>query len=378
MEKEAIVLGDVEMGGGNLTDDFICDKALSELINQQSKKKGNIDLIFNGDTFDFLKCPYIDDKGNKSFPRHITAEISLGKMKLVYEAHKPVFQALSKFVKIKNHNLYFIIGNHDHDLFFPELQEEIKRLIGTPQRVHFPGLSYKQDGLYVEHGQQYDFLHRINFESLFLNYKGKSLLNFPWASFGLISTFMDLKEEHPFLERISPRPLLLSLHHMVLRKISLRSIGYFFKSVLYYPFRYYADPTYNFPQKLFGEFYYRLKNRHFDVDDIIDVFRKEKKKLTTKVHVLGHIHKTYEQKEQGKAIIHPGSWKDEYVLDAKTRVLNPKKKYYVQVKIKDKKIDYTLQEIPNKRSALLFDDVRKNEHSYLHLAAWEEGYQLKI
>ena len=90
LEKEIISLGDIEMGAGNLTDDFISDKALAELISELSKRPHLVDLIFNGDTFDFLKSPYF--KTNQlTYPRHITAEISLNKLNLIYHAHNKVF-----------------------------------------------------------------------------------------------------------------------------------------------------------------------------------------------------------------------------------------------------------------------------------------------
>ena len=100
LEREIISLGDVEMGAGNLTDDFISDRLLAELIIELCKRPHEIDLVFNGDTFDFLKCPYF--KVNQlSYPRHITEDISLNKLNLIYHAHNKVFRALKKFFKNK-------------------------------------------------------------------------------------------------------------------------------------------------------------------------------------------------------------------------------------------------------------------------------------
>ncbi len=377
MYKEIIVIGDVEIGAGNLTDDFISDNAFSELINSLARSKHPVDLVLNGDIFDFLKCPYRCD-GKLTYPRHITAEISLNKLHLMYEAHPKVFQAWKNFVSHRQKRILFIIGNHDHDLFFKPVREQVKKLLGNSPRVIFPGLKYINGPVYVEHGHQYDFLNQINFKNLFLNYKGKSILNFPWVPFGLISNFMDMKEEHPFMERISPRNLMLSLHGMVIRKISLRSLGYFLKSVLYYPFRYYSDPTYSFPSNLLQEFYQRLKTRHWDVDEVMDVFRKQRKYTQAKISVLGHIHEKKIKKTRGQVIIHPGSWKDEYILNPKTRTLTPKKKHYVQIKLYKHGCDYEVKEYPIPRSIFLFDDVRKDEFMYLHLAAKEEGYKLRV
>ena len=379
MQKEIIVIGDVEIGAGNLTDDFISDKALSELILSLKRKRHPVDLIMNGDTFDFLKCPYLE-QGKYVYPRHITKEISLGKLALMYKAHYRLFQAWKVFVAAKDCNLYFITGNHDHDLFFPEVRKKIKALLGNSRGVHFPGLSYRFGEVYVEHGQQYDFLHQVNFKNMFVNYKGQFLLNFPWVSFGLISSFMDIKEEYPFMERIHPRPILLYFHSLILRKIRLRSIGYVLKSILYYPFRYYDDPTYRFPQQLFGELLRRVKLRHWEVDEIVGVFKRKRAGVLKKhkIYVLGHIHKKYVEHRQDCVIIHPGSWRDEYFLDKKTKILRPRKKYYVQIKVFPAKIEHEVKEYHIKRSSFFFDEVRKNERLYLQLAALEEGYDLKL
>ena len=375
MQKEIIVIGDVELGSGNLTDDFISDRALSTLLVSLGQKSHPVDLVMNGDTFDFLKCPFYKD-GKATYPRHITKEISLMKLQNIYRAHERVFKAWKEFVSHPKNNLYFIVGNHDHELVYPEVQEDIKVLLGGTENIHFPGLVYKNNGVYVEHGHQYDFLHEINFDNLFLSYQGSSVLNFPWISFGLMTAFMDIKEEHPFLERITPKASLLNLHHLVLRKISVRSISYFFKSLLYYPFRYYSDPTYTRPNSLFGELLRRLKNRHFDVDEIMNVFLKRQKKVLPqyKIFVLGHIHQTYEKQKRDCVVIHPGSWRDEYNLDLKSKMLKPRLKHYVDIKISDKGLRYETKEYPIKRSIFSFDEVIKDERKYLELAAQEEGY----
>src|SRR3989339_732542 len=266
LEKEIIVLGDIEMGAGNLTDDFISDKALSELILELVKRPHPVDLVLNGDTFDFLKCSYF--------------------------------------------------------------------------------------------------------------YKNKLVLNLPYTSLGLISYFMHLKEEHPFLERVFPRHTLFSFHHSVVKKMTFRGVSYFFKSILYYPFRYYSDPTYTFPRNLFSEFYRRIKQFNWDVDDIVHVFKRKRKKLFSlhKIYVLGHIHEKYIEDKEGVVILHPGSWRDEYDLIQDTRQLICRQKRYIQILVNaEDKLDYQLIVFPLQRSVLNFDQVVKNERYYLKKAAEEES-----
>ena len=165
--KQLIIIGDIEMGAGNATDDFIADTMLANLIVRLSKRIHPIDLILNGDTFDFLKCPYALPA---RYTRHVTAEIALKKLQLVVEAHTKVFQALKKFSSKKGKNIYFIIGNHDLEIAFQEVQEKMRSMIGN---VHFPGLKYENDNIYVEHGQQYDIPNYIHPSHTFIVHRGK-------------------------------------------------------------------------------------------------------------------------------------------------------------------------------------------------------------
>ena len=193
MLKEIIILGDIEMGGGTNTDDFISDKALSRLIYSLCNKNIPVDLVLNGDTFDFLKCPHIID-GKATYPRHITSEISLAKLRLIYRAHTRVFEALKRFAAEKKNRLFFIVGNHDPDLVHPKVQEEIRVLLDSCDNIIF-SFYYNEHHVHAEHGHQYDFLNKVNEQRLFLNYKGQRILSIPWIAFGITSKFMYLKEK---------------------------------------------------------------------------------------------------------------------------------------------------------------------------------------
>jgi hypothetical protein len=374
LEKEIIVLGDIEMGAGNLTDDFISDNALTELIEELCKRPHAVDLVLNGDTFDFLKCPYFS-ANQLSYPRHITSEISINKLNLIYHAHNKVFRALKKFCKDKNNRLYFNIGNHDTDLVYHAVQKRIKELLSNSNNIYFKQV-YRYKNVHVEHGQQYDFLTKINFDKLFLNYRGKEILNQSFISFGLISRFMHMKEKHPFLERIFPRKELLKIQRRLIKKLTRRTVGYFIKSMLYYPLRYFYDPTYTYPRELFRELYIRLKNVHWDVDKVIPTFKRKKKHSFKKdrIFVLGHIHEKFVEDKDNIALIHPGSWRDEYDLDVDTRKLIPRPKRYVQILITDVGTDYQIIEIPTNRTNLNFDKVINNELKHVKLVAKEEKF----
>lgn len=373
--KEIIVIGDIEMGAGNLTDDFIADKALSSLIQELAQRPQPVDLILNGDTFDFLKCPSTL-KPKTHYPRHVTEEISVAKLRLIHKAHQPVFDALRIFLAVSGKNIYFIVGNHDHDLVYEEVQREIKKMLVNQEQVHFPGLSYREGDVYVEHGHQYDFFFKANFEKLFLKHKGETFLNLPYVSFGLLGPFMRLKEANPFIERIFPRPALLTHHRVMARKLNKETISYFLKSMLFYPFRFYSDPSYTFPSGIIREFYKRLRTLHWDVGNVTAAFMKQSR-VQQHIVVLGHIHEKRLAQGRKKIVIHPGSWRDEYDFDPKTRELIPRSKRYVRIEVGAGRPQYTLVDLPMLRSIWGFDEVIKDELAYIRLAAREEGYTTK-
>ncbi len=377
LNREIIVLGDIEMGGGTLTDDFISDKALSELISEINQRPHPVDLILNGDTFDFLKCPY--SKGGKLvYTRHITAEVSLNKLELMYAAHKRVFDALTKFVRSSQHNLFFVFGNHDLDLVFPQVQEKIKKILRAKSNVHFI-IGYHANGVYVEHGMQYDYLNKVDFQNMFLKHKGKELLNLSWVSFGMIGKMLPLKEDHPFLERIMDRPRLFTINKFLKKRMAWKVTDYFFKSMVYYPWRYIIDPTYAFPRGLFREFIRRMKLTHWEVDTIVSIFKRRKRRSLhqNKIYVLGHVHHHYLEEKEGTVIIHPGSWRDEYEIDEKDYLFSRMKKY-VQILICDSKCEYQIIPYLIKRSKFKLEDALKNEKKCLKMAAKEEGYDITI
>lgn len=385
LKKEIIILGDTEMGAGNITDDFISDKALSNLILKFAKKRTPIDLILNGDTFDFLKCPYVKKKRNKfkvKYPKKITEEISLNKLENTYLGHKKVFQALKKFVSFPKNNLYFIIGNHDCDLFFPEVQKRIRTLLKGQYNIFFP-LVYEQHGVYAEHGHQYDPLNAVDLQEIFITKRKKTFIKQPDACEGVLFNFMKLKaKHHPFLERIKPVSALLAHHKKLGKKIKRRTVLYFSKRMLGYSMKRLVNKKTKFPKELVREAAQRIKKQvDCDITDIVTPFKKKKRSSLhrNRLYVFGHVHHSYVEKHKKATIIHTDTWRDEYIFEVKTRKLVPKKKAYVYIKVPQRgKLHWKLIELPSKRTKIDFDDVLQDEMKYLRKAAREEGFRMRI
>ena len=107
MQKLTLVFSDIEIGIGNNTDDFVEEKLFCDTLksNFHYHKKYNMDLVLNGDIFDFLKASY-----KNTYPRHVTEKISIWKLEHMYKAHPDFFNTLTEFINLENTRIIFIIG----------------------------------------------------------------------------------------------------------------------------------------------------------------------------------------------------------------------------------------------------------------------------
>jgi UDP-2,3-diacylglucosamine pyrophosphatase LpxH len=147
---------------------FFDDVFESFLLHLEEKSKNQpIELILNGDIFDFDSVTSIPDhptyrtswveQKSGLFPR---VERSLYKIEVILRDHPIFISALQKFIN-KGHRLVFIIGNHDIELQFSEVREKIIEALNLSlelkKSVRFCEWFYlsNKDTL-IEHGNQYD------------------------------------------------------------------------------------------------------------------------------------------------------------------------------------------------------------------------------
>jgi len=169
-----IFVSDLHLGCGDDLEDFAIwnekppsaknERALTEgmermhttfadFLSSISGRAGTADsppeLIFLGDTFDLLQVIPEDRKNPE-------------KIRLIYKAHTPFFEALKDFHK-RGADVSLIVGNHDHDLLQPSLWDALKQLLPfiNPSVGGAPMLYYHapEAGIYAEHGNQYDILN---------------------------------------------------------------------------------------------------------------------------------------------------------------------------------------------------------------------------
>jgi UDP-2,3-diacylglucosamine pyrophosphatase LpxH len=151
------------------TKQFFFDDIFTTFLREiEAKAKGeSVELILNGDIFDFdsvLRLPQEPifrvsrlEKRRGLYPR---SERSCYKVKVILEDHAVFVQGLREFVR-RGHRVVFVIGNHDLELHFPEVQEEVRHALGLAgdqqNHVRFVEWFYiSNEDTLIEHGNQYD------------------------------------------------------------------------------------------------------------------------------------------------------------------------------------------------------------------------------
>ena len=142
------------------------DKSFKRFLETMSSRITEpIELVFNGDIFDFdsvgkvpvhFRTTWLERK------RGLAAEEAKSRFKIgvILEEHVIFVEALREFIE-RGNRIVFIIGNHDMELHWPSVRQDIvDQLKLTPElreNVRFCEWFYlsNQDPL-IEHGNQYD------------------------------------------------------------------------------------------------------------------------------------------------------------------------------------------------------------------------------
>lgn len=151
------------------TRQFFFDDVFESFLKHCEEKAAGapVELVLNGDIFDFdsvLKMPDEPvyrvswlEKHRGLFP---IEERSRFKIEVILTDHAEWVRSLREFV-LRGNRVVFVIGNHDLELHFPLVQEEVFKHLALPEdmkgQVRFAEWFYisNQDTL-IEHGNQYD------------------------------------------------------------------------------------------------------------------------------------------------------------------------------------------------------------------------------
>ncbi len=325
------IFSDVEMGTGGPLDDFPHPEFLAGLIDaygEHPRQDLAIDLVFNGDTFDFLKTP-VDD----AFPRHITAESALTKLEAVAAAHQPFFEAVRRFLAgpagAGERQVHFVVGNHDAELLFPEVQERLRALCGGDPRVSFPGFRLVIGRVLIEHGSQSDRLFQMDEQQPFVEFGGERMLHISWGAAALLDTVIPLKGLLGFLDRVKPRSQLLDLMPEVRDLLMDRFWSYWLRDF----WRGYfgaGDPTRQLTWSMLKEVAWRATSRNADVERSESLRQRLAASDEFRLYVLGHHHEALWIGFGDRKLLQSGCMRNEYMIADGGEVLRPIPKCYVE------------------------------------------------
>ena len=345
-DRAFVILSDIEMGQGGPEDDFPHTDYLAHFIlglNQAPYDKVEVDLVFNGDTFDFLKTSV-----DGVFHHLVDERIALQKLEAVSHAHQKFFKALELFLTYnkKGRRAHFIIGNHDQELAFGGIQDRLVRLCGGGGQVFFPGLVLRSGDLRVEHGSQKDDLFEIPEHKIFLTHNRERILNLPWASVTLLNAFIPLRDELHELDRIKPKARVFELLPELKEWLMARLWNYWTRDYLkeYLTF---SDPLKKVGWPMIREALKRSLFFNPDVSMGQRYFRELENARELKVLVTGHGHDPHVRSYGDRKVIHAGCFRDEFMLRDEGESFAPIPKSYVEVLMKDNKVlTSNLVEIP--------------------------------
>ncbi len=151
-----VASGDTMLDGFGQRQQAALEGLLSAAGGSPLGEGDEVELILNGDCFDFLIVEPHDTDGV------MHAGLAVEKLRRMIEAHGPFFETLGRFVRQPGRCMTFMTGNHDMELCFAEVRAEIVEAMGLQPddgRVSFcltPSYRPLPD-VYLEHGHAYHF-----------------------------------------------------------------------------------------------------------------------------------------------------------------------------------------------------------------------------
>lgn len=326
-DRLLVVVSDVEMGAGGNYDDFPQSDFLGALMlryNQPPYDGVAVDFVFNGDTFDLLKTSHQD-----GYPHHVTAEVAAGKFQRVAAAHRGFFQALGEFLRFSGpaRRAHFLVGNHDLELLFPEVQQAILDQLGEglpPWAVSFPGMELDIGEVHIEHGAQADPLFRVDPGRPFLKQEQGPILNLPWASVAIKEVALPLQPVLHHHDRLRPRRQVFELMPEIKELLVGTYWRYWTRDYLR-AWRSRTDPVKRVNWTMFKEIAYRFGSLDPNTSTGDTFQKKVSESRRVKVCLLGHEHRPGWWSVDDRKVLRTGCFRNEFMLDpeGRTQTLMP-------------------------------------------------------
>jgi UDP-2,3-diacylglucosamine pyrophosphatase LpxH len=210
------VISDLHLGMGrgangewHTLEDFKSDASFKKFLDSIEDQAD--ELIINGDWIDFTQLePMAYSPGLFSADGHRlgwTEKDSLAKLDSCKCAHPGFFDDLKAFLNTGK-KVTITMGNHDPDLFWTEVQKEIRCLLRPPaqEQLQMTMIPVRLGSAHIEHGNQ-----QCSPENKFYNPQnvfhectadGKQRLELVWGSVFVMEFLNPLESEHPYADNI--------------------------------------------------------------------------------------------------------------------------------------------------------------------------------
>jgi UDP-2,3-diacylglucosamine pyrophosphatase LpxH len=215
MSSIKLIISDLHLAGGHSVLEGFGDaqQAALEGLTAAASSDGplgqadDVELIINGDAFDFLTIPSYDTQGNSDIPT------AMEKLNKIIAAHAPFFETLHHFIDTPGRHVTFITGNHDIELRFAEVRSQLRETIGVApgdSRLFFcPTRFYRPlPDVHIEHGNHFDFWNHCI--SGLWDEQGQALdlhpgkITLPFGSYYFQHVAHSISLEYPYFDHFEP------------------------------------------------------------------------------------------------------------------------------------------------------------------------------
>lgn len=207
--KLKLVVSDFHLGSGhrlrdgslNILEDFFHDREFIDFLQFFSTgdyESAEVELILNGDFFNLLMIDF-----EEIDPEVVTELTALRRMTAILDGHRAVMNAIRFFSQQDGKSVTFIMGNHDPGILFPSVQLLIRHAVGEKVRMIID--HYEFDGIYVEHGNQYEVANAFDRKKFFLKESlPEPVLNQPWGTYFLVHVVNHIKRTRRHFDKVLP------------------------------------------------------------------------------------------------------------------------------------------------------------------------------
>ncbi len=274
VDRKIYIVGDLHLSEGrdvmtrkfSKNEDFFFDEEFSDFVTfilQHAKEnKYKFDFVINGDFLDLPQVisPVYDENGElinyrgyySGYGPDTSEYNSVLKLRKVVQGHTLFFRALARIIE-HEHRIIIIPGNHDIEFQYSDVRKAFKAEVmkfvkdsSKNKNIVFKDCFHIDDGVYIEHGNQYDKYNSfVNFLAPYIvKLSNKIRLEMPFGSYFVKYVLNRVEHKFPFADNFKGRSSFIKWlfsHHpfqalLIQRHYIHLYLVIFFKKILSYFF----------------------------------------------------------------------------------------------------------------------------------------------